>query len=74
MSTLQCYEINHITKFIFLIIGKLIFQKFFGGIIALDFERPVVLFISQKTKERIKEYVVCSKSKCTDFHMYELAY
>jgi hypothetical protein len=43
------------TKFIFLIIGKLLFQKGFGNIKTLDFEEPVMLFISKKTKERSKE-------------------
>ena len=50
----ECYEINHMTKFIFLITGKLLFQKGFGNITALDLEPSVMLFIYQKTEDRSK--------------------
>jgi hypothetical protein len=43
------------TTFIFLIIGELLFQKCFGSITALDFEPSVMLFVSQKKKQRSKE-------------------
>jgi len=42
------------TKFIFLITGKLLFQKGFGNITALDLEPSVMLFIYQKTEDRSK--------------------
>jgi hypothetical protein len=43
------------TKFIFLIIGTLLFQKDFGNITPLDSEPPGMLFVSQKTKQCSKE-------------------